>query len=93
MGIKNTRVFLTVASHWPVIHVYMSYCAKHVVVTDHKLLVLLFNKSQSKPPERIENWIIKLQRYLFIVEYSPGHDNPSDYMSLYSKSTKDSGFC
>jgi len=34
-----------------------------VVITDHKALVPLFNNPLSKPPPRIERWIMKLQDY------------------------------
>lgn len=53
------------------------------VVTDHKALVPMFNKSNSKPPPRIERWMMKLQDYDITVVFSPGSTNPADYMSRH----------
>ncbi len=50
------------------------------VKTDHKPLVSLF-KTTSKPPPRIENWIIRLMAYNFNVIYQPGKENGADYLS------------
>ena len=50
------------------------------VKTDHKPLVSLF-KTFSKPPPRIENWIIRLMPYTFKVVYQPGKENGADYLS------------
>ena len=56
------------------------YGIKFLVITDHKPLIHLF-KTTSKPPPRIERWILKLQPYQFKVQYRPGHSNPADYLS------------
>ena len=50
------------------------------VVTDHKVLVPMFNKSNSKPSLSIECWMMKLQGYDITVVFSPGNTNPADYM-------------
>ena len=56
---------------------------KFKIVTDHEPLVAIFNKPSSKPPPRIEKWVLFLQSYDFTVEYQPGKDNPSDYPSRH----------
>ena len=56
------------------------YGMEFTVKTDHKPLVSLF-KTYSKPPPRIENWIIRLMAYSFTVVYQPGKENGADYLS------------
>ena len=56
------------------------YGMDFTVKTDHKPLVSLF-KTTSKPPPRIENWIIRLMGYCFTVVYQPGKENGADYLS------------
>ncbi len=56
------------------------YGMTFTVKTDHKPLVSLF-KTSSKPPPRIENWIIRLMSYSFKVVYQPGKENSADYLS------------
>ncbi|XP_038049667.1 uncharacterized protein K02A2.6-like [Patiria miniata] len=63
-------------------HLYL-YGNNFEVVTDHKPLVTLFNNPNSKPPMRIERWILKLQEYRFQVAYQPGKLNPADYLSRH----------
>ncbi|CAB4022055.1 Hypothetical predicted protein [Paramuricea clavata] len=43
----------------------------------------LFNDPPSKPPARIERWLLKVQPYRFNVQYQPGSDNPADFMSRH----------
>ena len=57
--------------------------AKFKIVTDHEPLVAIFNKPSSKPPPRIEKWVLFLQSYDFTVEYRPGKDNTNDYPSRH----------
>ena len=59
------------------------YGREVTVVTDHKPLEAIFNNPYSKPPPRIERWLVKLQDFLLRVKYSPGKDNPADYMSRH----------
>ncbi len=69
---------------WAVIHFHLYvYGASFEVITDHKPLVTLFNSSNSKPPLRLERWILKLQAYDYTVLYEPGKSNPADYMSRH----------
>ena len=63
-------------------HLYL-YGSDFVVITDHRPLVSLFNNAHSKPPTRIERWILKLQEYEFCVVYEPGKLNPADYLSRH----------
>ena len=59
------------------------YGTEFNVITDHKLLVSLFNNPSSKPSARIERWLLDLQQYRFTVEYRPGASNPADYASRH----------
>ena len=64
-------------------HLYL-YGTQFSVITDHKPLERLFNDPQSKPPARIERWLLKVQPlYSFNVQYQPGSDNPADFMSRH----------
>ena len=53
------------------------------VVTDHKALEAIFNNPKSKPPARIERWILRLQPYSFRVIYKSGLTNEADYLSRH----------
>lgn len=54
-----------------------------IVVTDHKPLLPMFNNPTSKPPARIEKWILNLQQYRFQIQYEPGKNNPADFPSRH----------
>lgn len=53
-----------IAIHWGCLH-YHLYVYGHpcVVATDHKLLLPLFAGTATKPPPRIEKWMLQLQEY------------------------------
>lgn len=53
---------------------------KFTVSTDHKPLVPLF-RVNAKPPPRIERWMMYLTPFSFDVQYQPGDDNASDFLS------------
>ena len=53
------------------------------IITDHKPLLALFNNPNSKPPPRIERWMIKLQEYQIHLTFAPGKLNPADFMSRH----------
>ncbi|KAJ1213064.1 hypothetical protein NDU88_000703 [Pleurodeles waltl] len=55
------------------------------VTTDHKPLLPLFNGTASKPPPRIEKWMLQLQDYRCQLEYHPGSENPADYLSRHPR--------
>ena len=63
-------------------HSYLYGAPRFQVFTDHKPLVSMFAPN-SKPPLRIEKWIVHLQPYDFQVTYRAGVDNPADYLSRY----------
>ena len=53
------------------------------VITDHKALEAIFNNPRSKPPARIERWMMRLQPYNFRVIYKKGVNNEADYLSRH----------
>ena len=55
--------------------------APFTLITDHKPLQLIYNNPQSRHPERIERWFLRLQQYDFQVIYKKGSDNPADFLS------------
>ena len=69
---------------WACTHFYLYlYGCTFKVITDHKPLMSIFNNPNSKPPLRIERWVLRLQTYDFTVSYRRGKDNPADYMSRH----------
>jgi hypothetical protein len=69
---------------WGILHFHLYLCGSNFkVITDHKPLVPLFNNPYSKPTTRIERWLLKLQQYKYVIEYQPGKNNPSDFMSRH----------
>lgn len=65
-------------------HIYV-YGHPFTVSMDHKPLIPLFQGSASKPPPRIEKWILQLQGYDYRVEYKPGSSNSADYLSRHPR--------
>ncbi|XP_039150808.1 uncharacterized protein K02A2.6-like isoform X3 [Drosophila simulans] len=66
---------------WAVEKFYYFLAGLHFeLVTDHKPLEAIF-KPTSKPPARIERWLLRLQAYTFTVIYKSGKDNISDALS------------
>ena len=63
-------------------HIYL-YGQLFTLVTDHKPLEVIYGNPKSKPPLRIERWVLRLQQYNFTVMYKPGKDNPADFMSRH----------
>ena len=57
--------------------------AEFDIITDHKALEAIFNNPRSKPPARIERWIMRLQPYNFHVIYKSGQTNEADYLSRH----------
>lgn len=53
-------------------------------MTDHKPLEAIF-KPTSKPPARIERWLLRIQAFKFKVIYKAGKDNISDALSRLCK--------
>ena len=52
-----------------------------MLITDHQPLLSMFNNPNSRPPARIEYWLLYFQRLDYIMEYQPGKFNPTDYLS------------
>lgn len=63
-------------------HLYV-YGAPFVLYTDHKPLELIYGNPMSKPPARIERWMLRLQQYDFSIVYKAGTENPADYLSRH----------
>ena len=61
-------------------HIYLYGSTFTSVITDHKPLELTFNNPKSKPPARIDGWLLRLQDYNFSVKYKPGSSNIADYI-------------
>ena len=59
------------------------YGCKFDLITDHKPLELIYKNRKSKPPMRIERWLLRLQDFKFKVIYQAGKDNIADYMSWH----------
>lgn len=76
---------------WAVEHFYYYLAGlKFELVTDHKPLEAIF-KPTSKPPARIERWLLRQQSYNFKVIYKSGKENISDALSrLCQLSSSDS---
>ena len=55
------------------------------VYTDHKALEAIFNNPKSKPPARIERWMLRLQPYNFRVIYRKGTFNEEGYKQSRSQ--------
>ena len=70
-------------------HTYLFGSSFTTVVTDHKALELIFNNPKSRPPARIERWLLRLLQYDFKVKYKSGASNIADYMSRHPKSYSD----
>ncbi len=69
-------------------HLYL-YGASFTLYTDHKPLELIYANPVSKPPARIERWMLRLQQYSFTVIYKAGADNPADFLSRHPLPTGD----
>ena len=61
------------------------------LVTDHKPLEAIF-KPTSKPPARIERWVLRLQSFNFQVIYQPGKLNIADSVSRFCQLTNEKSF-
>lgn len=61
------------------------------LVMDHKPLEATF-KPSSKPPTRIERWVLRLQSFKFKVIYKSGKDNIADPLSRLCKLKREGTF-
>ena len=55
------------------------------MITDHKPLQAMFNKTAGDLPPRIEKFIMDVQEYEYVVEYHPGKTNIADYLSRHPR--------
>ncbi|CAC5366628.1 unnamed protein product [Mytilus coruscus] len=55
------------------------------IITTHKLLIPMFNKTTIKLPPRIEKWVMDMQDVDFEIMYDPGKDeaDPLDFLSRH----------
>ncbi|XP_065068432.1 uncharacterized protein K02A2.6-like [Rhopilema esculentum] len=68
-------------------HLYL-FGSKFMLVTDHKPLEIIYANPCSKPPARIERWMLRLQQNDFEVVYKSGIGNPADYLSRHPTSAE-----
>ena len=64
---------------------YLLGAPKFKIMTSHKPLIPMFNKSCTKLPPRIEKWIMEMQDMDYKLVYEPGRDaaDPLDYLSRH----------
>ena len=63
-------------------HLYL-HGAPFTLYTDHKALERIFANPLSKPPARIERWLLRLQEYDFNVLFTAGNKNSADFLSRH----------
>ena len=72
---------------WGCLHFHLYIYGRSVtVITDHQPRVSIFGNQKSKPPLRIERWVLKFQQYECNIVYQPGKNNPADYISRHPTS-------
>ena len=64
---------------------YLLGAPRFKIITSHKPLIPMFNKSCTKLPPRIEKWIMEMQDVDYELAYEPGKDeaDPMDYLSRH----------
>ena len=64
---------------------YLLGAPRFKIITSHKPLIPMFNKSSTKLPPRIEKWIMEMQDVDYELVYEPGKDeaDPMDYLSRH----------
>lgn len=62
------------------LHLYL-YGREFELVTDNKVVELIFSNPSSKPKARIERWALRLLPYKFKIRHCAGKTNIADYMS------------
>lgn len=61
---------------------YYTYGRKITVITDHKPLVAIASKALSQAPPRLSRMLLRMQKYIFQLEYQPGkHVKLADALS------------
>ena len=64
---------------------YLLGAPRFKIVTAHKPLLPLFNKTKTSMPPRIEKWVMQMQDVYYELVYEPGKDeaDPLDYLSRH----------
>jgi len=62
---------------------YLLGAPRFQIVTDHRPLCTLFNKTKQDMPPRIERFVMDVQGYDYEVVYQPGKSNIADYLSRH----------
>ena len=64
---------------------YLLGAPKFKIITSHKPLLPMFNRTTFQLPPRIEKWVMEMQDVDFELEYQPGKDaaDPLDYLSRH----------
>ena len=83
---QTEKEALAVTWSWQHFHYYI-YDRHVTIITDHKPLEKLLS-AQSNPPQRIQQWVFRLQSYNYTIKYSPGSSNPADCLSRNPNLTK-----
>ena len=65
-------------------YVYLIASPRFTIITDHQPLLPMFNNPNSRPPLRVERWLMYLQQFDFKLEFSPGKTNGADYLSRHA---------
>ena len=70
---------------------YLLGAPKFQIMTSHKPLIPMFNRSCTKFPPRIEKWIMEMQDVDYELIYEPGKDaaDPMDYLSRHPLEDKE----
>lgn len=68
-------------------HLYL-FGSKFTLVADNNALEIIYANPCSKPPARIERWMLRLQQYDFEVVHKSGIGNPTDYLSRHPTSAE-----
>ena len=58
--------------------------SRFTILTDHKPLIPILNNPLSRPPLRIEKWLMYLQQFDYEAVHIPGKTNTAGYLSRHS---------
>ena len=74
---------------WAIEQLHLHHYRKQFTLyTDCKPVQMIYGNARPKPPVRIERWNLQLQGYNFQIVYTKGNQNPSDFLSHYTKITE-----
>ena len=66
---------------------YYLYDRRFTIETDHKPLVTALSRKSLSTP-RIQRWLLHLEAYEYTLEYIPGSENSTDFLSCSASSVK-----